>query len=226
MSRRNEYMEGARALLPIVPGVLPFAAICGMAAVEAGMSVREAFGFAFLVNAGASQLAALHLMGRGAGFALVVLAVLVVNLRFTMYSASVAPYLQNAPTWARWIGGFILSDQAFGVSVIRMEQGASHRFYIGAALTMFASWHFGNAMGVLLGSFVPASWELEFAVPLCFLALIFPALRDRPCAVAAVVGGVVAVFAASLPYNLGLMAGAFAGIGAGLLAEVRKKAEA
>ncbi|MGE4293508.1 MAG: AzlC family ABC transporter permease [Desulfovibrio sp.] len=226
MSRSNEYLDGAKALLPIVPGALPFAAICGMAAMDAGMSVREAFGFSFIVNAGASQLAALQLLGKDAGAALVVLAVLVVNLRFTMYSASVASYLQGAPAWARWLGGYALSDQAFGVSVIRMEQGATYRFYIGAALCMYVTWQLGNALGVLLGAFIPASWELDFAVPLCFLALIFPALRDRPCAVAAVVGGAVAVAAASLPYNIGLMVGAFSGIGAGLLAEARRRAEA
>lgn len=224
MSRRNEYLDGARALLPIVPGVVPFAAICGMAAMDAGMRVGEAFGFAFVLNAGASQLAALHLLGHGAGPAVVVLAVLVVNLRFTMYSASLAPYLRNAPAWARWVGGYMLSDQAFGLSVLHMERGASYRFYIGAALTVFVTWHLGSALGVLLGAFVPAGWQLDFAVPLCFLALIFPALRDRPCAVAAVVGGVAAVLAAPLPYNLGLMIGAFAGIGAGVLAESRRGA--
>lgn len=226
MSPRKEYFDGAKALLPIVPGALPFAAICGMAAMDAGMSVTEAFGFSFIVNAGASQLAALQLMGTDASALIVVLAVLVVNLRFTMYSASVAPYLQGAPAWTRWLGGYTLSDQAFGVSVIRMEQGASYRFYIGAALCMYVTWQSGNALGVLLGAFVPASWELDFAVPLCFLALIFPALRDRPCAVAAVVGGVVAAVAAFLPYNLGLMVGAFAGIGAGLFAESRKEVAA
>ncbi|MEF2145020.1 MAG: AzlC family ABC transporter permease [Desulfovibrionaceae bacterium] len=218
---RNEYYAGARALLPIVPGVLPFAAICGMAAVDAGMTVPEAFGFSFIVNAGASQLAALQLLGVDAGFAVVVLAVLVVNLRFIMYSASTAPYLRTAPVWARFLGGYILSDQAFAISVVQLEKGASFRFYIGAAVLMYLAWQTGNALGVLLGAFVPPAWELDFAVPLCFLALIFPVLRDRPCGLAAVVGGVVAVAAAALPYNLGLMAGAASGISAGLLAEAR-----
>ncbi|MGE4469004.1 MAG: AzlC family ABC transporter permease [Desulfovibrio sp.] len=221
MTSRNEYLEGVKALLPIAPGVLPFAAICGMASVDAGMSIPEAFGFSFIVNAGASQLVALQLLAQDASALIVVLAVLVVNLRFTMYSASLAPYLQQAPSWARWVGGVVLSDQAFGVSVIRMEQGSSFRFYIGTAVSMSILWQLGNALGVLLGAFVPPHWELEFAVPLCFLALIFPVLRDRPCCFAAVTGGAVAVLAADLPYNLGLMAGAFCGIAAGLLAEAR-----
>lgn len=221
MTARNEYLQGVKALLPVVPGVLPFAAICGMASVEAGMRVPEAFGFSFIVNAGASQLVALQLLDKHAGAFLVVLAVLVVNLRFTMYSAALAPYLRNAPSWARWVGGWVLSDQAFGVSVIRMEQGGTYRFYIGTAVSMVFLWQLGNAMGIFLGALIPSAWQLDFAVPLCFLALIFPVLRDRPCCVAAVVGGSVAVWAAPLPYNLGLMAGAFAGIAAGLLAELR-----
>ncbi|MDD4733225.1 MAG: AzlC family ABC transporter permease, partial [Desulfovibrio sp.] len=75
MTSRNEYLEGVKALLPIAPGVLPFAAICGMASVDAGMSIPEAFGFSFIVNAGASQLVALQLLAQDASALIVVLAV-------------------------------------------------------------------------------------------------------------------------------------------------------
>jgi predicted branched-subunit amino acid permease len=66
---------------------------------------------------------------------------------------------------------------------------------------------------------VPASWGLDFAFPLSFMALMFAALTDRPTALAAVVGGAVAVLAHELPYNLGLVLAALLGIGAGVYAE-------
>lgn len=57
-----------------------------------------------------------------------------------------------------------------------------------------------------------------------FLALLVPAMKDRPSAAAGVVAGVVAVGAAGLPYNVGLLVAALAGIGAGLAVEVGENA--
>jgi hypothetical protein len=44
-------------------------------------------------------------------------------------------------------------------------------------------------------------------------------MKDRPTTAAGLVGGAVAVAAAGLPLNLGLLAGAVCGVGAGLLVE-------
>ena len=73
--------------------------------------------------------------------------------------------------------------------------------------------------GVLLGATIPASWSLDFAIPLVFLALLVPAIRDRPSAIAAAVGGLVALGANDVAYNLGLIIGAVSGIAAGVVAE-------
>jgi len=51
-----------------------------------------------------------------------------------------------------------------------------------------------------------------------------PGIRSRATLVAAVVGGVVAVWAANLPYNLGLIAASIAGVAAGLATESRYQA--
>ena len=54
------------------------------------------------------------------------------------------------------------------------------------------------------------------------LALIVPALSDRPAVLSAASAGVVAVLANDLPYRLGLIVAALAGIAVGILAESRK----
>jgi predicted branched-subunit amino acid permease len=54
---------------------------------------------------------------------------------------------------------------------------------------------------------------------LTFLALLIIAVRTKPALVAAIAGGIVAVGAIDLPYGLGLMAGAVAGIAAGMISE-------
>ena len=66
---------------------------------------------------------------------------------------------------------------------------------------------------------MPESWGFDFAFPLSFIALMFAALKDRPTVVAALVGGIIAVLAKGLPYNLGLVVAALLGIASGVLAE-------
>jgi predicted branched-subunit amino acid permease len=146
----------------------------------------------------------------------------VINLRFTMYSAALAPYLQKEPLHRKAPFAFILSDQAFGVTMSHFANETPANpawYYYGAAAAIALTWNISAIVGAMLGTLVPESWGLDFAFPLSFMALMFAALKDRPAVVAALVGGLIAVLAKGLPYNLGLILAALLGIGAGLLAE-------
>ena len=70
---------------------------------------------------------------------------------------------------------------------------------------------------------IPASWSLEFAVPLCFIALLAPVLRDVPVIVAAVAAGGVVLALAALPMRLNLIVAGVIGIVAGTLTELARE---
>ena len=89
-------------------------------------------------------------------------------------------------------------------------------FYLGVALPLWFGWQVATVLGATLGARLPSAWGLDFAIPLTFMALVMPALRDAPSWAAAATGGAVAVAAHDLPWNLGLIAGALAGIAAGM----------
>jgi len=221
-SKHRDFITGARDAIPILLGVVPFAMICSVAAISVGLTPLEAIGMNFIVFAGASQLAVLQLMGEGAFWLVMLLTAWVINLRFTMYSASLAPYLQKEPLQRKAPFAYILSDQAFGVTMSHFanEMPANPAwYYYGVAAAIWATWNISAIVGALLGTLVPESWGLDFAFPLSFMALMFAALKDRPTVLAAVVGGLIAVLAKGLPYNLGLVLAALLGIGAGVLAE-------
>jgi len=227
----RDFIDGARGALPILLGVVPFAMICSVAAVSVGLSPFEAIGMSFIVFAGASQLAVLQLMGEGAFWLVMVLTAWVINLRFTMYSAALAPYLQEEPMRRKVPFVYILSDQAFGVTMSHFanEMPANPAwYYYGTAAAIWLTWIVSAIVGALLGTLVPESWGLDFAFPLSFMALMFAALKDRPAVLAALVGGTSAIIAKGLPYNLGLVLAALLGISAGMLAEIlaeKKKGE-
>ncbi|WP_238398103.1 AzlC family ABC transporter permease [Halorussus salinus] len=221
-SPRADFLSGVRVAAPITLGVLPFGMVAGVAAVGVGMSALQAVGMSVVVFAGASQLAAIELIGRNAPAAVVVATVLVVNLRLVMYSASIAPYFQRQS--AKWKAAlsYLLTDQAYAVSLLEFEndEETSRRwYYLGVAVPLWVTWQAATVVGVLLGARLPSGWHLEFAVPLVFLAVLVPAVTDRATGAAAVVGGTTAVVANGLPYNLGLILAAVVGIGAGVAVE-------
>ena len=219
---QQDFITGARDTLPILLGVVPFATICGVAAVSVGLTPFESIGMTFIVFAGASQLAVFQLMSVGSPWIIMVLTAWVINMRFTMYSAALAPYLQKEPLPRKSLFAYMLSDQAFGVTMSRFSNQVPSSpawYYYGSAATIWVTWIICAIAGALLGTLVPESWGFDFAFPLSFMALMFAALKDRPNVVAALVGGTTAVLAKGLPYNLGLVVAALLGIASGLLAD-------
>ncbi|MWG35876.1 AzlC family ABC transporter permease [Halomarina oriensis] len=221
MDRRASVVAGIRDVAPFLLGIVPFGLVAGAAVVAAGLPPELAVGLSVLVFAGASQLAAIDLLGTGANAAVVVLTVLVINLRMMMYSASLAPYLDGLSLRERVPVAYLLTDQAFALSVTRFEADDVARpwYYLGVAASVWVVWQTCTVVGVVVGASVPESVPLEFAVPLTFLALLVPATKGRASGTAALVGGTVALVLATAPFNLGLVVGALAGVLAGVVAE-------
>ncbi|MBI3962099.1 MAG: AzlC family ABC transporter permease [Deinococcus sp.] len=215
--------SGLRAGLPLLLGVAPFGMIYGVLARAAGIPPLPAQAMSFIVLAGSSQFIATQLVSAAAPLALIVFTTFVVNLRHMLYSAALAPFLQPLTGWWKALLAYLLTDEAFALGVARYQRPDQspykHWYLLGAGLSVGVPWQIVTALGILLGAQVPAHWGLDFALPLTFLAIVMPMIKDRPALAAAVVAGVVAVLAASLPYKLGLMAAAAAGITTGLWLE-------
>lgn len=200
---------GAQDIAPILIGIVPFGLVAGAAVIQAGFRPAEAIGMSLLVNAGASQIVATTLFGSGAPLWLALATALIVNARMFIYSTSIAPVLSDAPGWLRPILGHMLVDQNYAMT---MTRGRSREdvdvipYYIGAWLALAAVWQLSTIGGALIGPLIPASWGLEFAVPLVFLAMLAPALKDSVAISVCVVTAVSsAVLVPVLPLQTGLV---------------------
>jgi 4-azaleucine resistance transporter AzlC len=224
-SRSNEFFWGMRSELPLLLGVIPFGMIYGATAVQAGLSPWMAQGMSAIVFAGSSQVVITQLVNGAAPAMVIILTAFVINLRHALYSASVAPYFKRlSPLW-KVILGYLLTDEAYGVGITRYADGSDgpfqHWFIFGAGLTLWLSWQVSTAAGIFLGAQISATWALDFTLPLVFIALVVPMLKDRTGLVAAAAGGVISTLAFGLPYKLGILVAAFMGIAAGLGSERR-----
>jgi 4-azaleucine resistance transporter AzlC len=227
---QRSFWAGVRAELPLLLGVVPFGMIYGVLALNAGLTPAPAQLMSSIVFAGSAQFITAQLVRDAVPGLVIVLTIAVVNLRHMLYSASVAPYMRALPMRWKVLLSYLLTDEAYAVTILNYEKGegppSGHWFFLGAGLTLWSSWQISTAAGILLGTTLPESWPLDFALPITFIALIMPALKDRPAIAASLTAGVVALLANGLPYKLGLMVAGLLGILVGTVLEGRKSPEA
>lgn len=227
MSRSQEFFHGCRDILPLIVGAVPFGIIFGTLAVGAGLTGWQAMGMSALVFAGSAQFISITLIAGGVGTAVVLLTTFVVNLRHALYSASMQPFVRHLPSRWRVPLAFWLTDEAFAVIQHRYAQDDAsphkHWFFLGAGLTMYLSWQLATLAGIAFGQAVPnvAAWGLDFAMIATFIGIAVPMMRTRPQVASALAAAVVALLTWDLPYKLGLIAAALAGIAMGVWLERR-----
>ena len=221
----QDVLDGIRTIAPLLPAALPFGMMTGLTAAKVNFDALLGIGQSAIIFAGASQIAMSQLIGEKALPVMAVLTVLLINLRFAMYSASLSLHLRGLSNTKKSIVAYLLTDQAYALSLAHFSLHTDwpiekkFRFYMANALTMWVVWMASTALGYYLGAGLPPSWGLEFGVPITFIALMVPGLRDSATIAAACVGGAIAVIAAPLPNNMGLFLAALCGIATGYVWE-------
>lgn len=221
----KSFWTGIRAESPLLIGVFPFGLIYGALAIGAGISPAAAQMMSSIVFAGSAQFIAAQLIHDAAPGLVIVLTIAVVNLRHMLYSASVAPFIEHLP--ARWktLLAYLLTDEAYAATIIHYEEEGftptGHWFFFGAGLALWTTWQVSSALGIFLGAALPSSWPLDFAIPITFIAMVMPVLKDKPIVAAALSAGTVALLAFSLSFKLGLILAALVGIFTGTYLENR-----
>jgi 4-azaleucine resistance transporter AzlC len=219
-------LAGARDTFPMLVGAAPFGVIFGTLAIGSGLPVWLALGMSLLVFGGSSQFVAVSLISSGTALPVIWLTTLVVNLRHALYSASLLPYARDLPARWRWALAFWLTDETFAVVENQLRHHADPKdgawYWLGSSLAMYFNWQVWTIVGVVLGQSVPvlATLGLDFAMVATFAAIVAMQLRARPVLFAAVVAGTVALLARDLPYKLGLLLAAVAGVATGVLVEI------
>ena len=223
-SPARAFVAGAKAIVPVLLALLPFGLAFGATATGNGLSAIEALGMSVFVFAGAAQLAAVPLLSAGASVAIVLLTVLVVNLRLTLYSASLAPHFKRLPAGWKGLLAYLLTDQAYAATITPFDEGETGEpdkrwYYLGVALAIWVTWQAATVLGIVLGAWASEGWSLDFVLPLIFIAAAVPAIKDRTTGAASLSAGVAALVCAALPLNLGLITAAIVGVVGGLVAE-------
>lgn len=226
-TEKSAFVQGFYAGLPFLLIGGPFALLFGVVATEAGLNLIETISFSLLVIAGASQFTAIQLMTETAPIWIVVVAALAVNLRMAMYSASLQPHLGKTTLWKRVFAAYINVDVAFALGVEKFEttpdwsQNQKFQFFCGTMTLMLPLWTIGTWAGAVTGQAMPDNFDLEFAMPIMFLALVAPMIKSLPHLAAAVTSIIGALLLAGLPSGIGLLIAGFVAMAVGAELERR-----
>ncbi len=215
-------IAGVCDTLPLAAGTMPFAVIFGSLAVAAGLPPFAAIAMSVIVFAGSSQFISLSLIGGGAALPVIWLTTFVINLRHALYSATLQPATRTWPLRWRILTAFWLTDECFALIETRI-QSAGHAdalpYFLGSASFFYLNWIAWTAVGAFIGQQIPglAGLGLEFAMLATFAAMVAPQLKATTPIAVALAAGSVAWLAHGLPYKLGLILAAGAGVAVGVV---------
>ncbi len=220
----NDYQKGAKSVFPILAGLFPFGLIYGISAASAGLTNTSSIAMSFIVFAGAAQMSLVNSFTSGTSVLSAVAIAALINLRMAMYGASIARNIRSKNPVLRIIASFLLTDQAYAVTIAEISQNSKVtplKFYLGAAIPIWFTWQTATITGVLVGKTIPSRLSLEYAIPLTFLALLGPFLKNRYFIASALISGGFMILTRNFPYNSGFFISVFTGIAAGYMIKTK-----
>jgi 4-azaleucine resistance transporter AzlC len=193
---------------------MPVGMAFGLAATAAGFTFVQATACSVLALAGAGQFIGVAALAGSGNLAAALIATGVVNLRYLLFSATLAPHLKGVPRWHQVLLAHTLTDETFAVNIADARAGRAERFSMtGVGLISWLGWALGTAIGAAAGAAIgdPAAWGVGFAMPAMFIALLVGQVTRRRELVAAALAAVLALaLTVWLPGQWPVVAGAIA----------------
>lgn len=190
MTRKESFRKGVQAGIPIGLGYFAVSFTFGMMAVSGGLTTGEAVLISLTNLTSAGQFAGLDIILAAGSYFEMMLAQLIINLRYTLMSFSLSQKLTREEPWAhRYAVAYGVTDEIFGVSVSQPGK-VSAFFNYGAMSVAVPGWVLGTLVGAVLGNLLPAHIvsALSVAIYGMFLAIFVPPAKKERAVLWAVVG--------------------------------------
>ncbi len=177
----SPFLQGLRDGVPIALGYFAVAFSLGIAARDAGLTPLQGFVASVLCTASAGEHALFTLVGAGAALWETALVTLVTNARYFLMSCAlsqrISPEMKNGH---RFLVGAAVTDEIFGISIARPGP-LEPRYHYGAMAVAVPAWALGTALGILMGTVLPARVVSALGVALygMFLAIIVPPAKKE-----------------------------------------------
>ena len=226
----SEFRDGLVELAPAMVAAAPIALLYGAIATNKGLSPLEVALSSGLVFAGGAQLAAIELWTTPVPLAALVLSTFLINARYVLMSASLAPKVAHLPFPALLLGFHVLADENWALAERRAAaRRITGAYFFGSGAVFWLNWVVwswaGTVLGPLLGD--PRRFGADFAFTAIFIGLIAGFVTTSRAGLVVIVSAAAATaayLALGSPWHV--LAGAFAGMAAAVAAWRPEAAEA
>ncbi|UDG82472.1 AzlC family ABC transporter permease [Candidatus Vallotia cooleyia] len=221
---RRAFIDGVRTYAPTFTAMFSWGLVTGIAMSKSVLTVTQALGMSLLVYAGSSQLAVLPLLAAKLPTWTVLLTAAMVNTRFIVFSAGLAPHFSYLSMPRRLLLGYFNVDVLYLLFQTR-DFGTGYRpgkeaFFWGMAVPSWIVWQISSIIGILLARFFPDNWGLSLAGTLALIPIMVSAIISRSTLVAVVIAAIVALASSSMPYRLSLPLAILAALLAGIISDI------
>lgn len=181
--KKQLFIEGMKASIPIASGYFAVSAAYGMAAIVQGMSVTQAVMTSLTNLTSAGQFSGTTLICAQASLIELVLTQLVINARYFLMSISLAQKTgDKMPLKKRLIMSFGITDEIYAVA-ISQKGPLKFVWFLGLMIPPIIGWTLGTLLGASASSALPDQIvnALGLAMYGMFIAIFVPATRkERP----------------------------------------------
>lgn len=201
--KKNVFLEGLRDGLPIGLGYFAVAFSLGIVAQNAGLNAVQGFIASFFNVASAGEYALFTSIAAKATYVEIAIITLVVNARYLLMSCALSQrFDENTPMIHRFLVGFGVTDEIFGITIGR-EGKIQPVYNYGAIAIAVPLWSLGTSLGIIAGNWLPVNVVSALSVALygMFLAIIVPpAKKNVVIAIAVIVSFIASYCFNILPY--------------------------
>lgn len=211
-----EFREGLLELAPALIAAAPIALLYGAVATSKGLSPLETTLSSAMIFAGGAQLAAIELWRQPVPVAALILSTFLINARYILMSASIAPKVAHLPLGGRLLFFHALADENWALAERRAStRRISGAYFFGMAGVFWINWVLATYLGTLVGPLLgdPRRFGADFAFTAIFIGLVAGFVTEARAALVVVASAATATLASLVlgsPWHV--LAGALAGM--------------
>ncbi|WP_024955066.1 AzlC family ABC transporter permease [Sulfurospirillum arcachonense] len=217
---KNDFKNGFVANIPIGFSVAAYGSVCGMMSSQAGVEFYEMMLMNVFIFAGSSQMIIIEMWSDSLNVLGIILAALMINLRYFLIGASLSTLFQNSSKKEKLAYMHLCADENWAVTIAKAKkQDITPLFLFGGGVCLLLIWSASTSAGFVLGEFIsdPSKYALDFAFVAIFTALTFNMYHGKnnliPWVIAALVAIVAEYFIAGKFYIVfGALAGSFSAV--------------
>ena len=180
MIKTSDYLQGIKAGVPIILGIIPVGVAFAIMARQSGFSILETIMMSATVFAGASQMVSVNMYSQGVDLLAIILATFVINLRHLIMSTCIMHKMKSDNVLMKALVSFGITDESFAIFTNLESEEATIGFFMGLISVTYSTWVLSTVLGAISVKLLPAIIANSLGISLyaMFIALLIPNVKS------------------------------------------------